>query len=132
MCASKYQAIDSKYRIRLDATRFCCRYNSLYAWSPDPSSLLDQGGSGVKMQSNGHSTFWGLVKRSSTVLGHYHSSTWQSRGVADLLHMHKGQGAKIWLVWRTSPFTREEGSGVMPIRELFQCLCNTYGYATKT
>ena len=32
------------------------------------------------------------------------------------------------LVWWASPFTREEGSGVMRIRELFQCLCNTCGY----
>ena len=30
------------------------------------------------------------------------------------------------------PLHREEGSGVMPIHELFQRLCNTYGYATKT
>ena len=37
----------------------------------------------------------------------------------------------VRVVWWASPFTREEGSGVMPIRNLFKCLCNTYGYAMK-
>ena len=35
--------------------------------------------------------------------------------------------ASFNLVWRASPFTREEGSEVMSISELFQCLCT---YAT--
>ena len=52
---------------------------------------------GVKMQSNGQSTFWGLVKRSSTVLGHYRSNYLATK--RRLLHMRsksmaKGQGQK--------------------------------------
>ena len=35
------------------------------------------------------------------------------------------------LVQQASPFTKE-GSGVMPICELFQHFCSTHGYATKT
>ena len=27
----------------------------------------------------------------------------------------------LMIVWRASPFTREEGSGIMPICELFPC-----------
>ena len=50
--------------------------------------------------------------------------------IAVICEGHTGSSCQA-LVWRASPFTREEGSGVVPIRELFQHLCNTYGYATK-
>ena len=42
----------------------------------------------VKMKSNSQGTFWGSVKLSSNVLGHYIYSTVGDPGVADCLRMH--------------------------------------------
>ena len=38
-----------------------------------PIGAVSRAATGVKMRSNGQGTFWGLVKRSSSVLGHYRS-----------------------------------------------------------
>ena len=49
------------------------------------------------MRSNGQGTFWGSVKRSSSVLGHYLRHYWQSRGVADPFEhaqLIDGQGSR--------------------------------------
>ena len=39
-----------------------------------PIGAVSRAATRVKMQSNGQGTFWGLVKQSSTVLGHYRSN----------------------------------------------------------
>ena len=61
----------------------------------------------VKMQSNGQGTYWELVKRSSNVLGHYLQYYWQSRGMAECLHMRssKDQWQKFCVIEQSGYFS---------------------------
>ena len=58
---------------------------------------MSRAATGVKMRSNGQGTFWGSVKRSSSVLGHYLRHYWRSRGVVDPFahaQLIDGQGSR--------------------------------------
>ena len=52
-----------------------------------PIGAVSRAATGVKMQSNGQGTFWGSVKRSSSVLGPISSIARWPRGVAEILRM---------------------------------------------
>ena len=74
-----------------------------------PIGAVSRAATGVKMRSNGQGTFWGSVKRSSSVLGHYLRHYCRSRGVADPFahaQLIDGQGsrAKSGVVKRSRPF----------------------------
>ena len=71
--------------------------HSLLQGEVTPIGAMSRAVTGVKMQSNGQGTFWGLVKRSSSVLGHYLRHYWRSRGVVDpFAHVQliDGQGSR--------------------------------------
>ena len=62
-----------------------------------PIGAVSRAATGVKMRSNGQGTFWGSVKRSSSVLGHYLRHYWRSRGVVDPFahaQLIDGQGSR--------------------------------------
>ena len=64
-----------------------------------PIGAVSRAATGVKMRSNVQGTFWGSVKRSSSVhvLGHYLRHYWRSRGVADPFahaQLIDGQGSR--------------------------------------
>ena len=62
-----------------------------------PIGAVSRAVTGVKMRSNSQGTFWGSVKRSSSVLGHYLRHYWRSRGVVDpFVHAQliDGQGSR--------------------------------------
>ena len=72
-----------------------------------PIGAVSRAATGVKMRSNDQGTFWGLVKRSSSVLGHYLRRYWRSRGVVDPFahaQLVKGQGQKSGVVKRLRSF----------------------------
>ena len=62
-----------------------------------PIGAVFRAVTGVNMWSNGQGTFWGSVKRSSSVLGHYLRHFWRSRGMDDpFAHVQliDGQGSR--------------------------------------
>ena len=68
-----------------------------YQGGVTPIGAVSRAATTVKMQSNGQGTFWGSVKWSSSVLGHYLRHYWRSRGVADPFahaQLIDGQGSR--------------------------------------
>ena len=62
-----------------------------------PIGAVSRAATGVKMRSNCQGTFWGSVKRSSSVLGHYLRHYWRSRGVVNPFahaQLIDGQGSR--------------------------------------
>ena len=62
-----------------------------------PIGAVSRAATGVKMRSNGQGTFWGSVKRSSSVLGQNLRHYWRLRGVADPFahaQLIDGQGSR--------------------------------------
>ena len=77
--------------------RLCNMTGSLSQGEVTPIGAVSRAATGVKMRSNGQGTFWGSVKRSSSVLGHYLRHYWRSRGVVDPFahaQLIDGQGSR--------------------------------------
>ena len=53
-----------------------------------PIGAMSRAATGVKMQSKGQGTFWGLVKQSSGVLGPISSIARWPSSMAEILRMH--------------------------------------------
>ena len=71
--------------------------NAIATRGVTPIGAVSRAATGVKMQSNSQGTFWGSVKRSSSMLGHYLRHYWRSKGVVDPFahaQLIDGQGSR--------------------------------------